>query len=442
MFGQLTEKFHSIFSTLFSQKTLTSDNISDAVNEVRLALLEADVQYSVVKTFIKKVKEKAVGEDLVKSVEPGQLFAKIVHDELVALMGGEEEGLSFKKNPAILMLSGLQGSGKTTSAVKLARFLKKQGSHLRPCVVACDLQRPAAVEQLKTLAKEAEIDCFFIPGSTKPLDVAKSALKEAKLKSWDLIIFDTAGRLHIDEALMQELSEIKEAICPEEIIFVANAALGQDAVKSAASFHERIGITGTILTMLDGSSRGGAAISIREVTGKPLKFEGVGERIDDFQLFNPISMADRILGMGDTINLVRKAQEHIEEEDVKKIEEKMRKATFNFDDYLSHTKMLKKMGSMKSLLGMLPGMSRLKDVDIDESELFRLEALIHSMTPEERQEKCELTMSRRKRIARGSGRSLDEINRMLKSFKQTKQFFKNVPNMKQLQKMVGGFLWR
>ncbi len=438
MFGQLTEKFQSTFSTLFSKKTLTFDNISDAVNEVRLALLEADVQYSVVKTFIKKVKEKAEGTELIKSVEPGQLFAKIVHDELVALMGSEEAELLFKKQPAVMMLSGLQGSGKTTSAVKLARFLKKKGSHVRPCVVACDLQRPAAVEQLRMLAKEAEIDCFFVAGSNKPLDVAKNALKEARQHSWDLLIFDTAGRLHIDEELMSELAEMKECISPEEVLFVANAALGQDAVKSAASFHERIGITGTILTMLDGTSRGGAAISIREVTGRPLKFEGVGERIDDFQLFNPISMADRILGMGDTINLVRKAQEHIEEEDAKKMEEKIRKATFNFEDYLSHTKMLKKMGSMKSLLGMLPGMSKIKEIDFDESELFKLEALVHSMTPSERQEKSELTMSRRKRIARGSGRSLDDVNRMLKSFKQTKQFFKNVPSMKQLQKMFGG----
>ncbi|MDB6081148.1 MAG: ffh [Chlamydiia bacterium] len=442
MFGQLTEKFHSIFSTLFSQKTLTSDNIQDAVNEVRLALLEADVQYSVVKTFIKKVKEKAEGEDLLKNVKPGEQFAKIVHDELVLLMGGDEEGLHFKKKPAIIMLSGLQGSGKTTSAVKLARYLKKKGSYIKPCVVACDLQRPAAVEQLKVLAGQAEIDCYSIPGSSSPIEVAQAAINEAKEKSWDLLIFDTAGRLHIDTALMDELVAIKKIIAPEEVLFVANAATGQDAVKSATAFNEKVAITGTILTMLDGTSRGGAAISIREVTGKPLKFEGVGERLDDFQLFNPTSMADRILGMGDTINLVRKAQEHIVEEDAAKLEEKMRKATFNFDDYLTHTRTLKKMGSMKGLLGMLPGMSKLKEMDFDENELFKLEAIIHSMTPKERAEKIELTMSRRKRIARGSGRTLDEVNKMLKSFKQTKEFFKNVPNMKQLQKMIGGFLWR
>jgi len=442
MFGQVAENFFSLFSRLGAKKTLTADNVADAVNEVRLALLEADVQYAVVKTFIKKVKEKAEGTELVKSVKPGEQFAKIVHDELVALMGGEEEGLQFKKNPAVIMLSGLQGSGKTTSAVKLALYLKKKGSHVRPCVIACDLQRPAAVDQLKMLAGQACVDCFSVEGSKKPLEVARAALQEARQKSWDLLIFDTAGRLHIDEALMEELSEMKRLVMPEELLFVANAATGQDAVKSAASFHERIGITGTILTMLDGTSRGGAAISIREVTGKALKFEGVGEKIDDFQLFNPTSMADRILGMGDTINLVRKAEEHMAEVDATKLEEKMRKATFNFDDYLSHTKMLKKMGSVKSLLGMLPGMSKMKDFEFDESELFKMDAIIHSMTPAEREEKVELTMSRRKRIARGSGRNLDEINRMLKSFKQTKEFFKNVPNMKQLQKSIGGLLWR
>lgn len=442
MFGQLTEKFHTIFSKLFSEKTLTEDNITDAVNEVRLALLEADVQFSVVKTFIKKVKEKAVGTELIKSIDPGQQFAKIVHDELVLLMGGGEEELSFKRKPAVVMMAGLQGSGKTTSCVKLAKFLKKRGSHLKPCVVACDLQRPAAVEQLKVLAGEAQVDCFFIPDSKKPVEVARAAMQEAKVKSWDLLIFDTAGRLHIDEELMKELALVKEIVSPEEVLFVANSALGQDAVKSALAFHERIAVTGTILTMLDGSSRGGAAISIREVTGQPLKFEGTGERLDEFQAFNPTSMADRILGMGDTINLVRKAQEHIQEEDAVELGEKIRKATFTYEDYLKHMKMVKKMGSMKGLLGMLPGMSRLKDLDLDDGEFFRLEAMILSMTQAERQERCDLSMSRRKRLARGSGSSLDDVNRMLKSFKQTKQFFKDVPNMKQLQKMIGGFLWR
>lgn len=442
MFGQVTEKFTSLFSSLYQKKTLTADNIQDAVGEVRLALLEADVQYSVVKDFIKKIKAKAEGVERLTTVKPQEQFIKIVHDELVALMGGDEEGLQLSRSPAVVLMTGLQGSGKTTSSVKLARFLKKKGSHVRPCVVACDLQRPAAVEQLKILAKEAGIDCFTIDGEKKPLEVARGALASAKTHNWDLLIFDTAGRLHIDEALMDELRGIKELVKPEELLFVANAATGQDAVKSAKAFHDSIGITGTILTMMDGSSRGGAALSIREVTSKPLKFEGVGERIDDFRLFSPASMADRVLGMGDTINLVRKAEEHIQEKDAEEFAKKLETATFNFDDYLKHTRMMRKMGSMKGLLGMLPGMSKLKDVEMDESELFKMEAMVLSMTPKERQEKCELTMSRRKRIAKGCGCSLDQINRYYKSFQRTKDFFKSAGSMSQLKKMIGGMLWQ
>lgn len=438
MFGALTEKFQTVFSKLVGQKKLTEDNIQEAVDEVRLALLEADVQYSIVKTFVKRVKEKAVGQELIKSVEPGQQFAKIVHDELIALMGGEVEGLVLKKRPAVLMLCGLQGSGKTTQAVKIAHLLKKQKEFVNPCVVACDLQRPAAREQLQTLAEHAAISYFGIPNTKNPLEVAKEALKKAKDHGWDLLIFDTAGRLHIDDALMQELKEIHTLIQPEEVLFVANAALGQDAVKVAQNFHEKIAITGTILTMLDGTSRAGAAISIREATQRPLKFEGIGERIEDIQPFNPTSMADRILGMGDTINLVRRAQEHIEEEEAKKIEEKLMRATFTYEDYLKQMQIMKKMGSMKSILGMLPGMSMIKDFEIDDEEFFKMEAMIQSMTNQERQERCELSISRRKRVARGSGTSIDQVNKLVKSFKQTKQFFKNAPNMKQLQKLMGG----
>jgi signal recognition particle subunit SRP54 len=442
MFGAISEKFLSIFSKLASAKTITADNVQDAVNEVRLALLEADVGYAITKEFIRRVKEKAQGVELTKGVSPGQQFAKIVHDELVALMGSEEATLDFRATPAICMLAGLQGSGKTTTAVKLAAFLRKKGSHVRPCVVACDLQRPAAITQLETLAVQAGIASFSKMGEKDPRVVARAAMHEAKSQDWDLLIFDTAGRLGIDEELMKELADMKALTRPDEILYVANAALGQDAVRSAQAFCEKIGITGTILTMLDGTSRAGAALSIREVSGKPLKFEGIGERIEDLQLFNPKSMADRILGMGDTINLVRRAEENIKEEDAKKLEEKIRKASFNFDDYLSHAKMLRKMGSAKSLLGMLPGMSALKGIEFDEKELYSLEAIVHSMTPSERQEKCELTMPRRKRIAKGSGRSLDDVNRALKSFKQTKDFFKNMPNRKMLEKMMGGLLWR
>lgn len=442
MFAALSDKFHTIFSKLAGQKQLTDENISDSVNEVRLALLEADVQFGVVKTFIKRVKEKAVGENIVQSVSPGQQFIKIVHDELVALMGHNEEELKLNKKPATILLCGLQGSGKTTHTIKLAHYLKKNGRFKNPCVVACDLQRPAAKEQLKILAELAKVDCFIVDNTNDPLQVAKNALIHAQKAGWDLLLFDTAGRLHIDEELMLELEKMKEIVMPEEVLLVANAATGQDAIKTAASFNERLKITGTILSMLDGTSRGGAAISIREVTGMPIKFEGIGEKIDDLQVFNPTSMADRILGMGDTINLVKKAQEHIDEKEAQALEDKLRKASFTYEDYLKQLQSVKKMGSLKSLLGMLPGMSKLKEIDIDDKEFFKVEAIILSMTPDERQEKCELHMSRRRRIARGSGTSLDDVNRLFKSFKQAKQFFKNVPNMKQLEKMLGGNAWR
>ncbi len=354
-------------------------------------------------------------------------------------MGKEEKELALEKKPAVILLCGLQGSGKTTHAVKLAMYLKKQGKCQKPCVVACDLQRPAAQEQLKTLADKAGILSFMIMGSKNPIEVATQALRE--MKEADLFIFDTAGRLHIDDELMAELQKIKEQVKPDEVLFVANAATGQDAVKTAASFNERLEITGIVLTMLDGTTRGGAAISMMDVTGKPVKFEGIGEKIEDIQPFNPTSMADRILGMGDTINLVRKAQEHIAEDQAKELEQKLKKATFTYDDYLKQMQIVKKMGSLKSILGMMPGMRALKDLDIDDREFFKTEAIILSMTMHERQERCELSMSRRKRIARGSGTSIDDVNRLAKSFKQAKQFFKNLPNMKQMEKMFGGALW-
>jgi len=442
MFSSLSDKFFSVFSKLAGKKTLTPENIQEAVNDVRLALLEADAQYGIVKKFIKGVKEKAAGLELIKNVKPAEQFAKIVHDELVSLMGSEEEGIHFKKRPASLMLAGLQGAGKTTSAVKLALYAKKKGSHLNPCVVACDLQRPGAVDQLETLASEGGVSSFSVPGMKDPREVAKRALAAAKIEKWDLLIFDTAGRLHVDDELMQELSDMQAITQPEEILYVANAALGQDAVRSAHLFSEQIELTGTILTMLDGSQRAGASLSIREVTGKPLKFESVGERPEDFQLFNPTSMADRILGMGDTINLVRKAEEHIKEEDAKALEEKMRTASFTFEDFLTQSKMIKKMGSMKSLFSMMPGFSALKNVDVDDKEIKKFEAIILSMTFKERKMKCELSITRRKRIARGSGTTFDEVNKMIKSFKKMKELFKNFSGNKSLKKMVGGLLWR
>lgn len=442
MLGALTTKLQGVFSSLTGKKRLTEENISDAVNEVRLALLEADVNYSVTKTLVKQIKEKALGEQVIKSVTPGQQFIKVVHDELVALMGGSEEGLQLSGQPAVVMLCGLQGSGKTTHCAKLAKYLKKKGEAKNPLLVACDLQRPAAIDQLKTLGQQIGVQVFTLPGEKDPIRVAKEALKQAKEGKHDVLIVDTAGRLHIDDELMTQLVKMKETLQPQEILFVANATTGQDAVNVATEFNKRMAVTGSILTMLDGNTRGGAAISIREVTGKPLKFEGIGERVDDIQVFNPNSMADRILGMGDTINLVKMAKEHVDEEEAQKLEQKIRNATFTYDDYLKQIQTVKKMGSIKSLLGMLPGMGQLPAMDFDEKEFFKVEAMILSMTRDERTEKCELTTSRRKRVAQGSGTKIEDMNKLVKSFKQAKQFFKNMPNMKQLEKMLGGSLWR
>lgn len=434
MFGSLTEKFQLMFSGLMGKKTLTEDNISDAVRQVRLALLDADVNYSVTSNFVKRVKEKAIGDAVLKSVSPGQQFTKLVHEELVTLMGSEEVGLELKGNPNVILLCGLQGSGKTTHCAKLAAYLQKKHPNQRLLLAACDLQRPAAVEQLKKLASQIDVPVFSIEGEKNPVRVAKEALQKAKAEGFETVIVDTAGRLAIDEELMKQLEEIKAVLQPREILFVASAATGQDAVKTALEFDKRIQISGTILTMLDGSARAGAAISIREVTNKPLKFEGVGEKIGDLQLFNPHSMADRILGMGDVINLVRKAQENIDEEESKALEKKILKAAFTYDDYLKQMAMVKRMGSFKSLLKMLPGMSGLGEMDFDEKEFNRIEAIISSMTLQERMEKIELVPSRRRRIALGSGTSIDDVNKMVKGFKKLKQFCKEMPSLKNQMK--------
>ena len=442
MFGALTEKMQELVSKLTGKKKLTAENIQEAVSDVRIALLEADVNYSVVKTLVQRVKEKALGDEVIKSVTPGQQFIMVVHDELVHLMGDEEASLQLNKRPAVIMMCGLQGSGKTTASAKLAKYLKKHNDFKKPLLAACDLQRPAAIEQLKTLGEQIGVDVFSVPGEKDPVKVAKKAVEQARAQEHDLLILDTAGRLHIDEELMDQLQKIKDATNPEEVLFVANATTGQDAVKIATDFNQRVSITGTILTMLDGNTRGGSAISIREVTGKPLKFEGVGEKMDDLQLFNPESMADRILGMGDTINLVKKAQEHFSEEEAKDLEKKLRKATFTYDDYLKQIQSFKKMGPMKNLLEMMPGASKMGAEEFDEKEFYKVEALIQSMTPAERAEKVDLIPSRKHRIAKGSGTKIEDVNRLVKSFNRSKQFFKNMPNMKQLEKMMGGSLWR
>lgn len=431
MFGSLTDKLTDIFSKVAGQKRLSEENVSDAVREVRLALLDADVNYGVTKNFIKKVKEKALGEAVIKSVSPGQQFIQVIHDELVELMGGGEASLNLDGKPSTVMLCGLQGAGKTTHAAKLAKYLKK-----KTLLVACDLQRPAAVAQLKTLGEQIGVPVFTVDGEKNPVKVAKQAMKEAN--GYEVLIFDTAGRLHIDETLMGELEQIKKVISPDEILFVANAATGQDAVTTADAFNKRLEVTGTILTMLDGDTRAGAAISIQEVTGKPLKFEGIGEKLEDLQLFNAKSMADRILGMGDTINLVKKAKEHISEAEAEALEEKIRKASFTYDDYLKQMQAVRKMGSFRGLMKMMPGANKLPDLAESEKEFFKVEAMILSMTPRERLEKDDLSISRSKRIARGSGTTIQDINKLKKSFKKSKQFFKNAPNKKMLEKMMGG----
>jgi len=442
MFGLLTEKFQGLFSKISGTKKLTEDNISEAVRDVRLALLDADVNYTVASQLVRKIKEKVVGEALIRSVTPGQQFVKIVHDELIALMGGVESHLVCKQNPSVILLCGLQGSGKTTQSAKLALFLKKKGKKV--LLAACDLQRPAAVEQLKLLGSQIEVPVFSLVGISDPVQVAQEALVYAKKEGIDLLIIDSAGRLHIDEPLMEELERVRDAVSPEEILFVASAATGQDAVKTASEFDNRLGITGTILTMLDGNARAGAAISIREVTGKPLKFEGIGEKIADLQVFNPESMADRILGMGDMVNLVRLAKEHSEERNEEELEEKLRKASFTYEDYLKQMKMMKKMGPLKSLFKMMPGMSEMGSLDVSEKEFSKLESMILSMTVHERLEKVELIPSRRRRIASGSGTLIDDVNRMVKGFKQLKQFCKSMPNMKDLMKNMpkGKNLWQ
>ncbi len=437
MFGSLTEKFQQMFSGLTGKKTLTEDNISDAMRQVRLALLDADVNYTVASNFVKKVKEKALGDTVIKSVSPGQQFTKLVHEELIALMGSEESPLEIKGSPNVILLCGLQGSGKTTQCAKLAAYLQKKHPGKRMLLAACDLQRPAAILQLKKLASHIDVPVFSIEGEKDPIRVAKDALQYARENGFDHLIVDTAGRLHIDEELMDQLVQIKAAVLPHEILFVASAATGQDAVKTAVEFDKHVQITGTILTMLDGSSRAGAAISIREVTNRPLKFEGVGEKIDDLQPFNPQSMADRILGMGDVINLVRKAQENIDEEESKALEKKILKASFTYDDYLKQMSMIKKMGSFKSLLKMLPGMSSLGDMDFDDKQFNQIEAMIHSMTLNERSEKEELVPSRRRRIASGSGTTIDDVNRMVKGFKKLKQICKDMPGLKNQMKKGG-----
>lgn len=437
MFESLSQKFQRVFTPFLRGQKITEENIQTAMREIRIALLDADVNFSIANKLISAIKEKALGEKVLRSVSAGEQFTKIVHDELEAMMGSKEKPLHLPAKPSIILLCGLQGSGKTTHASKLALYLKKQG---KKCLLAaCDRQRPAAIDQLEQLGQAIGVPVITAPGETSAIAVASKALKEAN--GYDVLLIDTAGRLDIDDELMGELTEIKKITKPHETLLVANAALGQQAASMAKAFHEAADITGVILTMLDSDARAGSALSILEVSSAPIKFEGIGEKPEDLQPFNPTSMADRILGMGDTINLVRRAEEYFDDEEADKLTRKIEKNSFTFEDYLSQTHMIKKMGSVKSLLKMMPGMTGLGAIDMPEERLRQTEAIITSMTLPERRDQCEITFSRRRRIAKGSGTEVEDVNRLLKGFKRMRDLMKKLPKNKLTEKMLGEKLW-
>jgi signal recognition particle subunit SRP54 len=430
VFSQLSDKLQDIFKDLRGHGSISETNINDALRQVRLALLEADVHYQVAKNFIAKVKEKAMGQEVLRSVTPGQQIIKIFHDELVQLLGGGNEPLNLTK-PARIMMVGLHGAGKTTSAAKLALYLKKQGKS--PLLVACDLQRPAAIEQLATLANQVGVPVFRPePGRTDLISVGKEALKWADTQSGNVQIFDTAGRLEIDELLINELKGLRDVLEPQEILLVCDAATGQQAVNVATHFHEALGLTGLVLTKLDGDARGGAALSMREVTHRPIKFAGVGEKVEQFEPFYPDRLASRILGMGDVVSLVERAAEAIDEEEAARLEKKIRTASFDFNDFLAQFKMLRRMGPLENILGMLPGMGNMKGFSVDEKQLKRIEAIVLSMTLGERKSPDILNARRRQRIARGSGTSVTEVNTLLQRFNQMRKLMKNAGQMKKM----------
>jgi len=437
MFEELTIKFESIFKKLTGRGKLTESNIQDALKEVRRALLEADVNYKVVKDFIESIKVKALGEKVLSSITPGQQFVKIVYDELTSLLGSKSQEVKFSSiPPTVWMLVGLQGSGKTTACGKLAKFYRKKGR--RPLLVAADVQRPAAVEQLKILGKNIDIPVFS--SNQNPVKICEDSVEEAKDKGFDLMIIDTAGRLHIDEHLMDELRQIKKKVEPEEVLLITDAMTGQDAVNIASSFEEKVGLDGIFLTKLDGDARGGAALSIKAVCGKPIKFIGVGEKLDALELFYPDRMASRILGMGDVISLVEKAQEAISLEEAEKLEKKLRKESLTLDDFYQQLQQIKKMGSLDSILGMIPGLGAkaLKGLSFDEKALTKAEAMINSMTKDERRKPQIIDGSRKKRIALGSGAKIQEVNNLLKQFFMMQKMVKNI-NKLDLKDLRKGF---
>ena len=432
-FDSLSEKLQNVFKSLRSKGLLTEDDVKTALKEVKLALLEADVNFKVVKKFVKSVQERAVGQDVMNGLNPGQMVIKIVNEELVSLMGSETTEIALKPGGevTVIMMAGLQGAGKTTTTAKIAGKLKQKGR--KPLLAACDIYRPAAIQQLQINGEKQGVEVFSMGDKHKPANIAKAAIEHAKAKGLNVVILDTAGRLHIDEEMMQELQEIKEQVEVHQTILVVDAMTGQDAVNVASMFEEKIGIDGVILTKLDGDTRGGAALSIRSVTGKPLLYVGMGEKLSDLEQFYPDRMANRILGMGDVLTLIEKAQETIDEEKARELEQKMKKAEFGFDDYLESMSQMKKMGGISSLLGMMPGIGGAQIAEIenamDEQKMARIEGIIYSMTPKERANPSILNPSRKRRIAKGAGVDLSEVNRLVKQFEQSRKMMKQMPGL-------------
>ena len=436
MFENLTDKLERSFKILKGEGRITEINVAETLKEIRRALIDADVNYKVAKNFTDEVKQKALGQDVLKAVKPGQMMTKIVRDELAQLMGGTATDIRLEGTPAVILIAGLQGSGKTTFSGKLARMLKTKKNR-KPLLVACDVYRPAAIEQLRVLAEQIEVPMYCEPDSKDPVKIAQNAIQEAKAKGYDLVIVDTAGRLAVDEEMMNEIAAIKQAINPNEILFVVDAMTGQDAVNTAKEFNDRLDFNGVVLTKLDGDTRGGAARSIRSVVNKPIKFVGTGEKLDAIDQFHPSRMADRILGMGDIVSLVERAQEQYDEEEAKRLQKKIQKNQFDFNDFMSQIQQIKKMGNLKELASMIPGVGKaIKDIDIDDNAFKSIEAIINSMTPKERTNPEILNGSRRQRIAKGSGTNIQEVNRLLKQFDQTRKMMKMVTGSKMGKMMM------
>lgn len=435
MFENLSERLERSFKLLKGQGKITEINVAETLKDVRRALLDADVNYSVAKQFTDTVKAKALGQNVITAIKPSELMVKIVHDELALLMGGVAVDVNLSGNPTVILMSGLQGSGKTTFSGKLARKFKSEKGK-RPLLVACDVYRPAAIEQLKVLGEQIDVPVYTEPESKNPVEIAQNAIKHAKAHNYDMVIVDTAGRLAVDEQMMDEIEAIKKAINPQETLFVVDAMTGQDAVNTAKEFNQRLDFDGVVLTKLDGDTRGGAALSIRTVVDKPIKFVGTGEKLEALDVFHPARMADRILGMGDIVSLVERAQQQYDEEEARRLQKKIAKNQFDFNDFMAQIAQIKKMGNLKDLASMIPGVGKaIKDVDIDDNAFKGIEAIIQSMTPLERRNPEIINGSRRQRIAKGSGTSLQEVNRLLKQFESTRKMMKMATSMKSLNMM-------